>query len=383
MFTIIQTEDERSMKARSFLNGKGWIFTGMILTTMLIGILGACDAGNGSNGCDPGPVVQDTRPLIPDASWDCGMPDGIPSPESGDLVFTAEMEIGDVYDVGQTPYGHRQLFVVKGGTVKGPAIDAQVLGGGLDYQLTLSNGAMEIDQVNIMQTSDGKNIYFRTCGASADANDVRIVPEFEALNSSDYSFLNTGKYAGTRELDAEGKKMTIKVYDVTNVTVDPAAAGAVRVTQPDDVPDQSWECREVDPAERKGDNLFTAKVELGPWVTVGQSTYGWRNSIPITSGPVTGGITGKVLFGGADHQVWSAQGINLDARYTLQTDEGDIIIVRNCGPMQRLAPILETSIDGNYDYLNYGKYLSSFPTPNMTIDAVTINFFESVIPANE
>lgn len=369
---MIETEDERQMQNKSVLNGRRWLSIGIILTTMGIAMLVACD-----------PMIQDTKPLIPDPSWDCGMPDGIPSPESGKLVFEAEMEIRDAYDVGQTPYGHRNLFIIKGGTVSGPNIDAQVIDGGLDYQLTLSNGAMEIDQINIMQTSDGSNIYFRTCGASADANDVRIVPEFEAPKSGAYRFLNSGKYAGTRELDADGKLMKIKVYDVTNVAVDPTAAGAVQVSQPDDVPDQSWECREVDPAETKGTKLFTAKVELGPWVTVGRSKYGWRNSIPITSGPVTGGISGKVLFGGADHQIWSAKGIHLDARYTLETDDGELIIVRNCGPMAKLAPILETRVDGKYAYLNDGTYLSSFPTPNMTIDAVTINFFESTMTASE
>jgi len=356
------------MKKQSFLGSRRWMFIVIILSIMTIGVLGACDEDV---------TVKDTNPLIPDPSWDCGMPEGIPSPESGELVFEAELTLRDIYDVGQTQYGHRHLFVVGGGTVSGPDITGQVLEGGLDYQLTLSNGAMEIEQINILQTSDGSNIYFRTCGTSADATDVRIVPDFEAKNSSDYSFLNTGKYAGTRELDMDRKIMKIKIYDVANVSVDSTSADAVTVTEPDDVVDQSWECRALGESETKGTKIFTEKVDLGTWVTAGQSKYGWRNSIPITGGTVTGDITGKVLFGGGDHQIWTANSINLDARYILEADNGDLILVRNCGPMFKLTPMLETRVDGEYGYLNDGLWLSSMPVPNMTIDAVTLNIFES------
>ncbi len=357
------------MQKQIFLWKKGWIIISMILSTMVFGILGACDGGDAS--------VQDTRPLIPDPSWDCGMPNGIPSPESGELVFEAEMTVGNIHDIGQTPYGHRHLIEIKGGTISMADIEGEVLEGGLDYQLTLSNGAMEIDQVNLLQTSDGSNIYFRACGASADATDVRIVPFFEAPTKSPYNFLNTGKFAGTRELDVDRKIMKIKIYDVANVAVDPAAAGAIQVTQPEDVQDQSWECREAGESETRGTKLLTEKVDLGPWFTVGKSKYGWRNSIPITGGTVSGTISGKVLFGGADHQVWSNSGINLDARYTLETDDGELILVRNCGPMTKLTPILETRVDGKYGYLNDADWLSTFPTPNASIDAVTIRIFES------
>lgn len=371
-------------KEASYKGGRRFLID-LILFIAVISLLWACDSGGnggngGCNGDDPTPTVTDENPLIPDASWDCGMPDGIPSPESGTLVFEAEMSLGSIYDMGQTQYGRRHVIEVTGGTVSGPDISAEVLGGGLDYQLTLSNGAMEIEQINVLKTSDGSYIYFRNCGASADDADVRIVPDFEAPNKSAYSFLNTGKFAGTRELDEQRKIMKLKIYDVSNVTVDSQAAGAVRVTQPDDVPDQSWECREATSSETKGDVLLRETVTLSDFVTVGASKYGTRNISPITGGTIAKGgkIAGKVLPGGGDYQIFGGEdaGIYIDARYTLETDDGELIIIRNCGPLMKPAPSFETRADGNYSFLNDARYLSSFPVPSLDISQVRLTLYE-------
>jgi hypothetical protein len=303
------------------------------------------------------------------------MPQGIPTPEKGELVFEADMTIGEIHDMGQTPYGRRHLIEITGGNVSGPDITAEVLAGGLDFQLTLSNGAMEIDQVNILKTSDNKYIYFRNCGAAADQSDVRIVPDFEAPNSSAYSFLNSGKFAGIRKVDMRNKTMKIKVYDVSSVRMDLSAAGAVNVTQPNDVPDQIWECREADPSERQGAELYTERVNIGSSIAVGNSKNGFRNIIPITGGTATGQIAGKVLFGGADYQIISAGGMELDARYTIETNDGELIIVRNCGLASGLVPVFETRVDGKYNYLNESLWLSS--SPSIGLGSVTLTIYES------
>src|SRR6476469_3145823 len=57
--------------------------------------------------------------FIPHESWTCGMAEGIPSPESGTLVFEAEMKFERLLDVGKTPYGNRQVVVMQEGTVAG------------------------------------------------------------------------------------------------------------------------------------------------------------------------------------------------------------------------------------------------------------------------
>jgi hypothetical protein len=51
--------------------------------------------------------------LIPHESWNCGMPDGIPAPESGSLIFEIAMKFDKVLDVGRTPFGDRRVIVAR------------------------------------------------------------------------------------------------------------------------------------------------------------------------------------------------------------------------------------------------------------------------------
>lgn len=64
---------------------------------------------------------------------------------------------------------------------------------------------------------------------------------------------------------------------------------------------------------------------------VGLAVYGQRRVIPILGGEVQGdGWTAKVLPGGADFQLIVNAGLaELDARYVLETDGGDLIFVQN------------------------------------------------------
>ena len=64
---------------------------------------------------------------------------------------------------------------------------------------------------------------------------------------------------------------------------------------------------------------------------VGQTVHGRRRLIPILSGQVRGqGWTGRVLGGGADFQLIVNERLaELDARYTIELDGGDLIFVSN------------------------------------------------------
>jgi hypothetical protein len=332
----------------------------------VLGVLGACD--------DPVPdddAVLDTQTMIPHASWDCGLPKGIPAPANGQLVFEANMTLGQIYDMGQTQYGRRHLIEIKGGTVNGPDIDGQIMTGGLDFQLTLANGALEIEQILVLKTDDGKYIYFRNAGTGTGQSEVRVVPDFEAANSGSYAWLNTGSFAGVRVLDMTKKTLKVTIYDVANITIQPNAANAIRVTQPGGVPDQSWECRAASAAEAQGAELYKETVGIGSSLSVGSSKRGRRNIIPITGGTATGKIAGKVLAGGADFQILSSP-MSLDARYTIQTNDGELIIVRNCGPTSSMVPVFETRADGKYGYLNDALWLSSAPSIGASSVALTI-----------
>jgi hypothetical protein len=64
---------------------------------------------------------------------------------------------------------------------------------------------------------------------------------------------------------------------------------------------------------------------------VGPTVHGQRRVIPILGGEVQGeGWTARVLRGGADFQMIVNQSLaELDARYVLETDAGDLIFVQN------------------------------------------------------
>ena len=108
------------------------------------------------------------KTLLPTKGWPCGMLEGIPVPERGVPVFVAAMKLDQVYDVGRTPYGQRKVYVVQSGTVTGEKINGSVMSGGLDFELSFSNGTIEVEQVLVLKTGDGKYIYLRTAGTAAD-----------------------------------------------------------------------------------------------------------------------------------------------------------------------------------------------------------------------
>ncbi len=79
--------------------------------------------------------------------------------------------------------------------------------------------------------------------------------------------------------------------------------------------------------------LYRSVVTLAPVQAIGPVPDGERRIIPITGGRFEGPrLKGEVLPGGADWQVVRRDGsAHLDARYTLRTDDGALIYVRNVG----------------------------------------------------
>lgn len=333
------------------------------------------DAGSGSTG-DTDSALPSTpassfanSTLLPHASWTCGMPAGIPSPAGAQVVFTASLDIANIREVGDTQFGKRQLIEVNTGTFKGPKVDATVLAGGLDQPLLLQNGAVELEEILTLKTKDGKYVYLRVCGTAPNANEpMRVVMDFEAPNNSSVAFLNTAKLVGTRELDAAGKKITLTVSDISGVS---AAGTPVKVENPAGVVDQTWGCKED--KGTAGTQIYKEVVNIGGSLSVGASKRGNRNIIPITGGTTTGRIKGTVLPGGGDFQILDG-GFMLDARYTVKSDEGELILVRNCGPASALIPVFEARAEGPYAFLNENNWLSS--SPSIGLGTVTLTITE-------
>lgn len=88
------------------------------------------------------------------------------------------------------------------------------------------------------------------------------------------------------------------------------------------------------------------RVEVGAPQEVGRTVHGLRRLIPILGGTATGeGWSARVLPGGADFQLIVNDRLSeLDARYVLETDGGDLIYVQNrairSGPADVIARLV-------------------------------------------
>ena len=81
------------------------------------------------------------------------------------------------------------------------------------------------------------------------------------------------------------------------------------------------------------DFAFALSVTVAPPLELGDTHLGRRRVIAITGGTVKGPrLSGVVLPGGADWQVIRADNVaELEARYTLQADDGGLIGIVNRG----------------------------------------------------
>ena len=102
---------------------------------------------------------------------------------------------------------------------------------------------------------------------------------------------------------------------------------------------------ELKPPVPRLEPLCHVAVKIGAPQLLGAVLTGERRIIPITGGRFEGAkMRGEILPGGADWQIVAADGTAiLEARYTLRTDDGALIYVKNNGfrhgPPEVLAAI--------------------------------------------
>jgi hypothetical protein len=112
-----------------------------------------------------------------------------------------------------------------------------------------------------------------------------------------------------------------------------------------------------------GLRLFSrAIVQVAAPQLFGRTLLGERRVVPILGGRLVGKLSGEVLPGGADWQIITASGVaQLEARYTIRTPEGALILVQNRGIRHAAPAILEQLYAGELvDPSDY--YFRSTPT---------------------
>jgi hypothetical protein len=105
-----------------------------------------------------------------------------------------------------------------------------------------------------------------------------------------------------------------------------------------------------------------ATVQVASPQVFGKTPFGERRVVQILAGQLEGELNAEVLPGGADWQILTQDGVShLEARYTLRTPEGALILVHNRGlrhaPPEVLARLYSGEIVAPSTY-----YFRSTPT---------------------
>lgn len=94
--------------------------------------------------------------------------------------------------------------------------------------------------------------------------------------------------------------------------------------------------------------LYTSTIEVETPLLIGHSAYGERRIINIKGGAFSGPrLSGRILPGGADWQVIRDDGIvEVEARYTLETQDGALIYIVNWGLRHGPKEVMERLASG-------------------------------------
>lgn len=99
--------------------------------------------------------------------------------------------------------------------------------------------------------------------------------------------------------------------------------------------------------------VLEVRAQVGAPVEIGHVGRGRRRIVPILGGTCEGRerfralLTGRVQPGGADWQLIHEDGFTeVDARYTLETDRGDLIYVQNRGIRHAPPEIIKKLLAG-------------------------------------
>lgn len=144
-------------------------------------------------------------------------------------LFTIRLDVGAMDDMGVTPYGHRRIATVAGGTFEGDELKGTVQPTPAGDWITVrSDGVWELDVRLTLKTHDGHLIYMSyrglrhgpqwvldrlAKGEKVDPSEYyfRTAPRFETA-SEKYSFLNRIISVGVGRREATGP-----IYEVFQI----------------------------------------------------------------------------------------------------------------------------------------------------------------------
>ncbi|MBS0248572.1 MAG: DUF3237 domain-containing protein [Proteobacteria bacterium] len=79
-------------------------------------------------------------------------------------IFTIHAELAGILDLGATPYGHRRIIDILGGTVSGRRLNGRILPGGADWQFIRADGVADIQARYTLETDAGARVLVSSDG---------------------------------------------------------------------------------------------------------------------------------------------------------------------------------------------------------------------------
>ena len=162
----------------------------------------------------------------PSASALAQTPLGTPPPPTAaprlEFAFEFQVALSAPVVLGQTALGHRQYIPIRGGKIAGPKLTGEVMAGGWDYQLGLSDGCSQLSADYFIRAQDGTIIHVLDEGLSCptDRDSPRRLyyrPRFEAPKGP-HEWLTRATFVASVELEQTGKAaptaIRLRFYEV-------------------------------------------------------------------------------------------------------------------------------------------------------------------------
>lgn len=73
-------------------------------------------------------------------------------------------EVGALVTLGPGPHGERRYVPLLGGSVSGPALNGEIVPGGVDWQIARADGALDISAHYVIRTTDGALVEVQSQG---------------------------------------------------------------------------------------------------------------------------------------------------------------------------------------------------------------------------
>jgi hypothetical protein len=136
---------------------------------------------------------------------------------SPDPILRIHADLGEIAEIGDTPYGGRRVIEILRGTVEGPHFKGRILSGGSDWQIIRGDGVADIQARYVIEADSGARVLVRSDGLRHGPPEVlariaqgesvdpslyyfRTIMRFEASHASlDWLNRTIGVARGTRE----------------------------------------------------------------------------------------------------------------------------------------------------------------------------------------